>query len=67
MPASRLVFDSLTEVLAFAYLLIFKLTADSWPEVFDDSEARAEWNWKPDYDLDAMVDIMFKALRRNYQ
>ena len=47
--------------------MILKLTADSWPEVFDDSEARAEWNWKPDYDLDAMVDIMIKALRRNYQ
>ena len=27
-------------------------TADSWPQVFDDSEARAEWNWKPQYDID---------------
>ncbi|XP_045029638.1 L-threonine 3-dehydrogenase, mitochondrial-like [Daphnia magna] len=41
--------------------------ADSWPQVFDDSEARAEWNWKPQYDIDGMVDIMVDALRPKYQ
>ncbi|MFQ5429152.1 MAG: NAD-dependent epimerase/dehydratase family protein [Phycisphaerae bacterium] len=24
---------------------------DTWPEDVDDSPARADWNWKPDYDL----------------
>lgn len=30
--------------------------ADSWPNSIDDSYAREEWGWKPDYDLDAMTD-----------
>ena len=33
--------------------------ADSWPDSLDDSCARAEWDWKPQYDLDAMtVDML---------
>ena len=38
--------------------------ADSWPDSLDDSVARAEWGWKPQYDLNAMVDDMFENLRR---
>ena len=38
--------------------------ADSWPDSMDDSCARAEWDWKPSYDLDAMVDDMIANLRR---
>merc|ERR1712071_527400 len=37
--------------------------AESWPEVFDDSEARAEWNWAPQYDIDGMVDLMIERCR----
>jgi threonine 3-dehydrogenase len=37
--------------------------ADSWPRSLDDSAARAEWGWKPDYDLDMMTDDMLKNLR----
>ena len=29
--------------------------ADSWPRSLDDSAARQEWGWKPDYDLESMV------------
>ena len=29
--------------------------ADSWPKSIDDSAAREEWGWKPNYDLSAMV------------
>ena len=29
--------------------------ADSWPDAIDDSKARADWGWSPDYDLDMMV------------
>lgn len=29
--------------------------AASWPESIDDSVARADWNWKPEYDLDGMT------------
>ncbi|MFH0897897.1 MAG: L-threonine 3-dehydrogenase, partial [Candidatus Bathyarchaeota archaeon] len=38
--------------------------ADSWPKNIDDSIAREEWGWKPDYDLPAMVEDMLKILGR---
>ena len=37
--------------------------ADSWPDSLDDSCAREEWDWKPEYDLDAMTIDMLKNLR----
>jgi nucleoside-diphosphate-sugar epimerase len=36
--------------------------ADSWPKSIDDSAARKEWNWKPKYDLKAMVKDMIEKL-----
>ena len=36
--------------------------ADSWPDSLDDSCARAEWDWKPQYDLDVMTVDMLKNL-----
>ena len=36
--------------------------ADSWPDSLDDSCARVEWDWKPQYDLDAMTVDMLKNL-----
>ena len=41
--------------------------ADSWPESIDDSAAREEWGWKPDYDLPAMTADMLKALQNRLQ
>jgi nucleoside-diphosphate-sugar epimerase len=38
--------------------------ADSWPASIDDSAARAEWDWKPDYDLAAMTADMLAALKK---
>ncbi len=38
--------------------------ADSWPASIDDSAAREEWGWKPDYDLAAMTKDMLAALGR---
>ncbi len=29
---------------------------DSWPEALDDSPARADWGWQPDYDLERFFD-----------
>lgn len=37
--------------------------AKSWPSSIDDTFAREDWNWKPDYDLDRMVDDMLLNLR----
>ncbi len=38
--------------------------ADSWPKDIDDSAAREEWGWRPEYDLSAMVGDMLKVLRQ---
>ncbi len=38
--------------------------ADSWPRSLDDSAARKEWGWKPDYDMKAMVKDIIKNLSR---
>jgi len=38
--------------------------AESWPRHMDDSVARREWRWQPDYDLDAMVDDMLDNLSK---
>ena len=40
--------------------------ADSWPRTIDDSAARAEWGWQPDYDLPKMVKDMLEKLTRKY-
>ena len=37
--------------------------ADSWPSSIDDSEARTDWGWVPDYNLEAMVDEMLVHLK----
>nr|WP_314650185.1 NAD-dependent epimerase/dehydratase family protein [uncultured Porphyromonas sp.] len=38
--------------------------ADSWPNSLDDSCARSEWDWKPQYDLPAMTRDMIETIRR---
>ncbi|MBD3234040.1 MAG: NAD-dependent epimerase/dehydratase family protein [candidate division Zixibacteria bacterium] len=37
--------------------------ADSWPNSIDDSAAREEWGWKPQWDLDAMTKDMLEHLQ----
>ncbi len=36
--------------------------ADSWPNSVDDTAAREEWGWQPDYDLPAMTKDMLEVL-----
>lgn len=36
--------------------------ADSWPRRVDDTAARAEWGWEPEYDLEAMTADMLSQL-----
>ena len=38
--------------------------AESWPRRIDDTAAREEWGWAPEYDLDAMTDDMLHNIRR---
>lgn len=39
--------------------------ADSWPNYMDDSAAREEWGWKPDYDITSMTKDMIEKLSKN--
>jgi nucleoside-diphosphate-sugar epimerase len=39
--------------------------ADSWPRTIDDSVAREEWGWKPEWTFEAMVrDMLIKISRK---
>jgi nucleoside-diphosphate-sugar epimerase len=38
--------------------------ADSWPRRIDDSAAREEWGWQPEYDANAMTKDMIEQLGR---
>ena len=41
--------------------------ADSWPQSIDDSCAREEWGWQPDYDLARMTKEMLIAISKKLQ
>eukprot|EP01118_Nematostelium_gracile_P001626 TRINITY_DN11689_c0_g1_i1.p1 TRINITY_DN11689_c0_g1~~TRINITY_DN11689_c0_g1_i1.p1 ORF type:complete len:401 (+),score=102.12 TRINITY_DN11689_c0_g1_i1:1123-2325(+) len=54
------------------YLPDFKMTyspdfrqkiADSWPRSLDDSQAKKDWNWSPEYDLDKITKEMLIKLK----
>jgi nucleoside-diphosphate-sugar epimerase len=38
--------------------------ADSWPMSIDDTVARKDWGWKPDYDLASMTKDMIERLSK---
>ncbi len=40
--------------------------ADSWPNRLDDTCARMEWGWKPEYGLDEMTRDMLAKLREKF-
>lgn len=37
--------------------------AESWPQSIDDSSAKADWGWMPEYDLETMTADMIKNLK----
>jgi nucleoside-diphosphate-sugar epimerase len=37
--------------------------ADSWPDYLDDTCAREEWGWCPQYDLNGMTQDMVEKLK----
>lgn len=41
--------------------------AASWPHSMDDSAAREEWGWEPNYDLNATTKDMLEALSKKLQ
>ena len=41
---------------------------DSWPADIDDSAARMDWNWRPEYDVDRAFDeYLIPHIRRRYE
>jgi nucleoside-diphosphate-sugar epimerase len=43
-----------------------QLIADSWPRSIDDSYARNDWGWQPEFDLTKMTVDMLKNLQINH-
>ncbi len=41
--------------------------AEQWPQQMDDSAARKDWDWKPDYDLKHMTKDMITHLSKKYK
>jgi nucleoside-diphosphate-sugar epimerase len=37
--------------------------ADSWPKSIDDSAARKDWGWKPEFDLSSMTEDMLQHIQ----
>ncbi|WP_031426705.1 NAD-dependent epimerase/dehydratase family protein [Flavimarina sp. Hel_I_48] len=40
--------------------------ADSWPQSIDDSQARKDWGWKHNFDLNEITSVMLKNLKPQY-
>ncbi|XP_076624733.1 L-threonine dehydrogenase [Colletes latitarsis] len=40
--------------------------ADSWPQVFDDSEARRDWGWQHKYNLERLVESMIRDVKTHF-
>jgi len=48
--------------MTYAIDRVRQAIADSWPDLMDDSAARAEWGWAHEYDLPRMTKIMIEML-----
>lgn len=40
---------------------------DTWPAEVDDSPAREDWRWSPDYDVDSAFEYLVETISRYYQ
>ena len=43
-----------------------QVIADSWPSSVDDTAAREEWGWDPEFDLDTMSKDMIEKLQKRH-
>lgn len=44
-----------------------QLIAENWPTSIDDSEAKTDWNWKAEYNLESMTEAMITHLKTKYE
>lgn len=41
--------------------------ADTWPQSIDDSQARTDWGWKPEYDLAGMTKALYENIKKKIE
>lgn len=41
--------------------------ADTWPQSIDDSQARTDWGWQPEYDLTAMTKALYENIKKKME
>jgi threonine 3-dehydrogenase len=41
--------------------------AENWPMSIDDSAAKKDWNWKPEFNLESMTESMITHLKNKYE
>lgn len=41
--------------------------ASKWPKTIQDAEAKRDWGWKPQYNLDSITAVMIKKLKEKYE
>jgi nucleoside-diphosphate-sugar epimerase len=52
---------------AMTYKIDFRQEiANGWPKSIDDTNAREDWNWKPEYNLETMTVDMLQNLKSQY-
>ncbi len=68
-PTARQIADSVATAIPgvkidFVPDLPRQAILDSWPDVLDDTAARADWDWAPRFDLDQMTADLVPRIRR---
>ena len=48
--------------MSYALDPVRQAIADSWPDRLDDSAARSQWGWQPEFDLEDMTENMLRGL-----
>ncbi|MFH2118737.1 MAG: NAD-dependent epimerase/dehydratase family protein [Candidatus Paceibacterota bacterium] len=41
--------------------------AEGWPQTIDDSAARQDWNWKPEFDLAKMTQALYEGVKQKIE
>jgi threonine 3-dehydrogenase len=72
-PSAQEIFDIVKEAfpqaeIEFSPHLSRQAIIDSWPEDIDDTTAKRDWNWRPDYDQErAFQEYLIPAIRQRYE
>jgi threonine 3-dehydrogenase len=72
-PSAQEIYEIVKEAfpeseIEFAPHLSRQAIIDSWPEDIDDTAAKQDWGWKPDYDQErAFHEYLIPAIRQRYE